>query len=190
MINLLPYNVKENVAYSKYNSRLVALVGIVVLVGIGMIGVQYATLVYTTNEKKRIEGDIASTNQEIVNRKKSEEVAKKINERLKALNAITNTRIIFSKVIADLGNTVPERAVVQDISLTGDEKKPVKVTVIGDTYEKMLLVREKIVASERFTGVDIESIKSEKPGIWEGQYSLGIALTDKKPATKAPGDKK
>jgi type II secretory pathway component PulL len=70
-----------------------------------------------------------------------------------------------------LAKVLPKGVSIDSITLTGDDKKPVRVTVTGNSYESILMFREAMVTSPRISGVDLGNIQSSG-----GTYSAGVVI--------------
>jgi Tfp pilus assembly protein PilN len=87
--------------------------------------------------------------------------AKDASERLNAIKFVQDTQTKFSTLIADVAKILPQGVSIDKVTLTGDDKKPVRLQVSSKSYEAILALRNSLVASSRISGADIESINQK-----------------------------
>ncbi len=158
MINLLSPDIKEQMHYAKLNRRVLGYLRMLVLVLIVLTAIFGVTLYFLGQQANALTRDVADKQQTIAshapNVKKSREAA----DRLTAIKTIQSTQTRFSLLLDDLAKVLPQGVAIVSITLTGDDTKPVRVTVTGDSYNSMLAFRDAAANSPRISGVDLENI--------------------------------
>lgn len=159
MINLLPPAIKTDLRYSRYNAMMVRYViaGIVLtlLLGATFVGAR----IYLANELKTINGEVAESNLKIAGFSTVQKQAAEVNSRAKSIQTIQLTQARFSLLLSDLAQATPQGVTINQIILTGDDKKPVRVSATAKNYESAVAFREGISHSPRISAADIESIQ-------------------------------
>lgn len=170
MINLLPPDFKEQVAYSKRNALLVRYVILVVIVAAALSGGLVAARYYLDAQITASDVRLAARQKEIQPYKGVEAQAKIVNGRLAAVQDIQKSQTHFSLLLSDLAKATPQGVQLTGISLTGDDKKPVRVQAKAVDYKTALSFRDSIVQSPRIGAADIESITQN------GMYTISVAF--------------
>ncbi len=173
MINLLPPHLKEEIAYSKRNALMrryvvVALVLAVVLVG-GLLGGRY----YLNRQVANTNAAIAVKQRQIAQYAGLANQASTLGERLTAIGAIQKNQAKFSELLSNLAAVMPQGTAISSLTLTGNDKQPVQLTVAATNYANALAFRDSIIASKRISAADIESIT---PGAVAGTYNVIVTF--------------
>ena len=164
MINLLPPAYKEAVHYSKLNASLRGYVVIIISVSIALAGALVGTRYVLNQQIDAANKRLADKQIEIDSRKSREAEAKKLGDRLISIQNIQKNQAKFSVLLADLANYMPSGTAISSIGLTGDDKKPVKLTVNAVDYKTALGFRDSIAKSKRISAADIEDIHGTPVG--------------------------
>ena len=174
MINLLPPTIKEEMRYSRYNALLVHY--LTLSVGIGIVAI--ATLIggryYLDGRVSATERQIADTQTTIDQQGQLQADAKKISSRIASIEAIQKNQAHFSQLLIDLSNSMPKGTVISSIGLTGDDKKPVKLTVFALDYNSAVAFRDSIVQSKRVSGADIQLIQANTDSKYTVEITFGF----------------
>lgn len=120
MINLLPPDVKQNIAFARYNTKLVrwalafivAIVGICVVVVVGLAYMRESVSSYTIQ--------ISKTQGQLKLQKLDETQAKVegISTSLKLVLQVLGQEVLFSKLIKQVGATIPANATLTDLKIS------------------------------------------------------------------------
>lgn len=161
MINLLPPTFKQEVKYSHRNAALLhylIIVAVVFVVVAGsLVGARHLLNQRITETDKRI----AEKQLEITNYKTLEGDASKITARLNSIQAVQKSQARFSVLLSDLAEYLPAGTAITSMTLTGDDKKPVRLTATATNYDTALGIRDGIARSARISAADLEDIKLE-----------------------------
>ena len=175
MINLMPPDLKEQIRFAKLNRVVLHYMWVVVavvLVLAGIFGGAYYLIVAQTNA---IASDVATKQGEITSQRSALlPKAQDASERLSAIKFVQDTQTKFSLLISDLVKVLPQGVKLENLSLTGNDKAPVTVTVTADTYDEILALRNALVTSPRISAADIVSINGAGTNHWEGSLVLSF----------------
>jgi Tfp pilus assembly protein PilN len=165
MINLLPPHVKEGIAFAKRNAvgigylkLMLILVSVLTACFVGA-GIYLDQRIHATSTSYQQKQD------QIASYKKVEDEAKIINERVAAIKSIQDSQPRFTTLLSDIAKAMPKNASLTNLTLTGDDKKPIRVTATADSYATAVALRDSLASSPRISGVDIESVSSTKDGV-------------------------
>ncbi len=179
MINLLPPELKTQITYSHYNRTLLRLIAtalaVMLLLAGSLAGGYYYLHLQTTHAREELRDKQA----QVENYKELQAKTKVINARLASIRAIQKDQAKFSVLLNDLAQYMPQGTAITSITLTGDDKQPIRLTVKAVDYKVALSFRDSIARSKRISAADIESVKATNPG-----YAVVVAFAF------SPGDAK
>lgn len=168
MINLLPSDRKEEIRFAKLNRIVLRYLRLVLVLIIIIGGILGGTIYYLGVLNARAATDIAAKNQELTAGAPFIKQAKDVSDRLLAIKTIQASQTRFSLLLNDLAKVLPQGVAIDTITLTGDDTKPVRIAVSGNTYNSMLAFRDAVAKSTRIIGVDLESISQDTSGFHAG----------------------
>jgi Tfp pilus assembly protein PilN len=157
-INLLPQQTKEQVQFAKHNRVVLGYLFLVVVVlGIcgGLFGWAWLNL---DRREQDFQKQLVQRQNDIAGFKGVEDEAKSANARLSAIKTIQGSQSRFSLLLADLGKYTPKGVFISNINLTGDDKKPVRITADADTYANGVALRDAMASNPRISAADLETI--------------------------------
>ncbi|HEX7259495.1 MAG TPA: hypothetical protein VF272_01020 [Candidatus Saccharimonadia bacterium] len=161
MINLLPPEIKTQVAYSRYNRSLLRYLWLTLLLALILAGSLLAATYFLNQDIKRIDTDLAAKQHQIKAYESLQAKAKATGARLASIGTIQKNQAKFSILLADLAQYMPQGTAISSIILTGDDKQPVRLTVNAVDYKTALSFRDSIARSPRISAADIENIKRQ-----------------------------
>ena len=174
MINLLPPTTKEQIRYAKLNRVIVGYLWLTVLVILVLGGLFGGAYYLISQQYASISNDVATKESQLSSEKRSVlPQAQDASQRLTAIAYVQDTQTHFSQVIADLADLFPVGVHLQGITLNGNDKAPVNITVTSDSYDNVLALRNSLATSPRLSGVDIVNIGSSG-GIWTGTLVIAF----------------
>jgi Tfp pilus assembly protein PilN len=167
MINLLPPDLKEQIRFAKLNRMALRYLRVVVAVVV-VLGVIFAGALYLVKQQAAGVGTDVSSSQQTIDSLNSSVIplAQDASNRLTAIQYVQSTQTHFSKVISDLASVLPQGVTIDSLTLNGNTKLPVTMSLTANTYDEALAVRNALATSPRIAYVDLESIA--------GQTSSGI----------------
>jgi Tfp pilus assembly protein PilN len=173
MINLLPTDLKEQIYFAKLNRKAVGYLKLSILVVI-VLGVLFGgSLVFLDSQSIKIAKEVAKTEIEIAATQPFRTEAIGVSARINSIKEIQATQTRFSILLDDIAQILPAGVSIDSISLTGNDKTPVKLSVTGGTYESVLELRDALVTSARISGADIENI-SKSGTTYTGSVVIGF----------------
>lgn len=158
MINLLPPAIKEEIAYSKRNAVMRNYVILVVTITIMLAGLLLGTRYYLNSQIAAKQQDLDTKQAQIDKYTTVENKAAALNSRLATIKSIQTSQSKFSVLLSDLAKYMPVGTALTSITLTGNARLPVQVTVVANGYATALSFRDSIIRSKRISAADIESI--------------------------------
>jgi Tfp pilus assembly protein PilN len=171
MINLLSSSRKDEIRFAKLNRIVLRYLRLVILLIIVIGGILGATLLYVGAMKAHVVADVAVKNQAIAAASPFMKQAKDASDRLIAIKTIQASQTRFSVLLVDIAKVLPQGVGIDTITLTGDDTKPVRIAVTGNTYNSLLAFRDAVATSARISGVDLESISNDSSG-----YHAGVVI--------------
>jgi Tfp pilus assembly protein PilN len=176
MINLLPGDIKEQIAFSKRNKvllRYVRLSVFAMLACTGLLGFSYLRL---RTQQTEADKQLGVRQVEVAKYKDLEKNAKNVNARIAAIKSIQATQSHFSSLLEDLGRVTPPSVVITSIALTGDDKKPVRISGTTPTLSAVAAFHDALQQkSARIAAADIENVGRDE----KGNYSFGLSIAFK-----------
>jgi hypothetical protein len=175
VINLLPPEQKEQIRYSKLNRMALTYVRVLLLVIIVIGGIFGAAIYWVGQTTAKVESDVAEKTVHLAELNNSfVPKAKDASDRLAAIKFVQTSQTRFSAVVADIAKVVPQGVSIDAMTLTGDDKTPVRLTVSSSSYAGALALRNALTTSPRVAGADIETISSNS-----GTYSASVVIAFK-----------
>lgn len=175
MINLLPSDQKEQIRYAKLNRTALGYVRVLVAVVV-VLGAIFGGAIYQVGKQTdAITADVAAKTATIAALNISfTPKAKDASDRLAAIKYVQTSQTKFSAVIADIAKIVPQGVSIDTMTLTGDDKVPVRISVTASSYAGALAFRNALITSSRIAGADLETISSTSGSSY--QTSVVIAF--------------
>ncbi len=136
MINLLPNDIKDEVIFARHNNALrnwifaclAALAGVVVIIAAGQLFIYQSTQTW----QKQVDTTRAELGAE-----KLEDTQKKITEisdSIKLSLQVLSREILFSKLISQIGNTIPDGSALQGLTINTSQSG-VDITAVATDYQ-------------------------------------------------------
>lgn len=176
MINLLPPQVKAEITYSRRNTVMLRYLGMTIIVAIVAAGMFWYGHQLAKDLTGQADERTSSKELTIASFSKLEANAATLNARLTSISTIQKNQAKFSVLLADLAQYMPQGTSVSSITLTGEDNKPVRLTVGATDYKTALSFRDSITRSKRISAADIESINEQTtPG--NGAFQVVVTFT-------------
>lgn len=173
MINLLPPAIRESMRFGRYNVRAVAYAWII-FGSFGLITAAFGgTWYYLRLQEHQLDLSLSDQQAQIASYAPFQKDANAAAGRLASIKSIANTQTRFSVLLTDLAKVIPLGVTIDSITLTGDDKKPLRVSVTASTYETALAFRDAIISSPRIIGADLESVAKQPD---KGNFSASISF--------------
>ena len=165
MINLLPSTMKEQIKYAKYNRVALSYLRGIALAAV-IIAAIFAGAIYWINKQTTgITSDVTQKQATIAGIDHTFlPTAQDVSNRLNAIKYVQQTQTHFSSVIADIAKVLPQGVTITAMTLTGNDKMPVSISVTATSYAAALALRDDLATSPRIAGADLETISSSDGG--------------------------
>jgi Tfp pilus assembly protein PilN len=175
VINLMPPDLKSQIRFAKLN-RLALRYLRVMFVVVVVLAVVFGGALYLLREQtNKVASDVTTKQKDI--EKISKDFlpkAQDASERLNAIKFVQDSQTKFSVLIADLVKVLPKDTDLETVVLTGDEAKPVQMTVSTKTYDQVLALRKALAEkSTRIANADVVNIVQVQGG-WTGTLVIGF----------------
>lgn len=176
MINLLPPQLQADIRFAKLNVRLSRILVLLLIAGIGLAAVTLVIRSAATNRLRATEQQLAQRTSNIGEFDDVRSQVQVLEAKLNLVSQLLTDKTQYSQLLADLGAIIPPGARITLVSLTGDEKEPLEITMITASFSQAAQVRAALEASPRFTFVDIQSLsRNEETGAITAQYTATFA---------------
>jgi Tfp pilus assembly protein PilN len=173
VINLLPTTIKDQLGFARRNAELVKYFKLLVVLLLILAGAFAGGLIYLHNRTAQADKDLKAEQAKIATYKNIENQVKTVNSRIKTLKTLSAGQSHFSAVLADLAAHTPKGASITALTLTGDDKKPVRISANADSYTTAADFRATLATSPRINAVDIESVTNPTAG----QYHVELVVS-------------
>ncbi len=179
MINLLPSDLKLELAYSRRN-RVIANYIALALGGFGLAALTlWGTRFYLGQRLGGLNAQLQDQRQQIDQLQSIEGPARTLKARLDLIKALQTDQAHFSALLSDLAKVTPKGAYITQIALTGDATKPVRISANAGSYAAAVTLRDGLAASPRIAAADIVSVSNAA-----GTFHIDINLAFKPGAAK------
>ena len=158
MINLLPPDQKEQMRYARLNRLAISYLKVLVLVVVVLAMVFAGAFYYLNRQVAGVTQDISEKEANIASYKVFQKTAQEASDRLTSIKTIQASQTRFSALLADLAKVLPKTVSLDSITLTGDDKKPVRFAITATSYQAVLEFRNALQGAPRISGVDLENI--------------------------------
>ncbi|MBI4101049.1 hypothetical protein HY441_01070 [Candidatus Microgenomates bacterium] len=164
MINILPPDIKQQINYSKRNVRLLRYLLLSALV-LGLVLVLVGgSYIYANRQIKQLEKTLATRQQERQDYKDIEAKVQTLQSNLGLIEKLFTEKTKFSVLLNDLSAVLPDGSYINEITLTGDDKKPLEMIVTVDSFNKAAETRNALIQSARIKSADIQTITKNDAG--------------------------
>ncbi len=179
MISLLPPDVKRNISYARRNAKLVRWLSALGLGIAGTIIVVLVGLFYMQQQTTSLQKQVSQTTDEL-NAQKLPETQKQVEDissSLKLVVQVLSREILFSKLLKQIGSSIPAKASLTGISLskiTGG----IDLTAIAADYNTatQVQVNLKDPANKIFDKADIVNITCSSASGADPRYPCTVTI--------------
>ena len=175
-INLLPPQIKEQLAYSKRNIHLRRYVVLLALVAVSLASLIAGVYWYSGQQVDRLSQTLSDRQKQRSAYKDTEAKLQSLQSSVGLIEKLFTEKTQFSSVLGDLAAVLPSGTYIDSISLTGDDKKPLKLLVTADTLTQAGLVRNALLESTRISDIDIQSINKDEA---TNKYAVDLVIAFK-----------
>lgn len=161
MINILPPETKEQLRYSRLNvvagRYLIVVLVIASVVALTLFGSHW----FAAQQIAQLEADIEATEEEVAAYEETEDAVEDLNAKLNAIEELMEQRPQFAVLLEDIAAVLPSGAYINGISLSEEIDQPLTLQVTTQSQQQAVSVQDELLASERISSADIQSISDE-----------------------------
>lgn len=174
MINLLPPQVKEQLAFAKLNAVVMRYLKVVTALIIVLAVAFGGTYVYLSQRISGIDTELANKQAVVDSYKPTQKAAKVLNDRVAAIKSIQNAQPRFSKLLDDIAKFTLKGTSITSLALTGEDNKPLVISATAQSYSEAVSLRDALATSGRISGADIQSIADQGDGTFKVDIVIGF----------------
>ena len=175
MINLLPLDTRTERQYGRKNRILVvyvfALLVTALLVAIVMLG----GLTFFGTDSNALKNEIEQNKVTIATLQTKTTDLNKTVAKLDTVNSLYESGIYFSELVPKIGSLLPEGAILNALSLTGESTDTLNLDVDLESAELTAVLLRNLIDSDLFEAADIGSINPK--GIDAGRYQFSTSVS-------------
>jgi hypothetical protein len=177
MINLLPTESRTSLRMARYNVLLVRyLVGLACVV-VFMGAIFGAGYLYTDNERKMIENEVAARRADIDKNSETIKSAKAFSDNLTLAKSILADQLVYSDMIVKITNVLSKGIILEDLSLDGSSAGSVfSLNAKAKTREDALIFKDALNKSDYFADASINSIDDSGVGTDAYRFKVRISV--------------
>lgn len=175
MINLLPYDAKQEIRAARTNIILMRYINVlaIAIIFLGVVGFSIYTVLIDT--KTSAENTIKDNRAKASSYTTSENEAAALKNSLSSAKVVLDKEIRYSKVITGIAALMPSGTVLDSLSLsTTSFGAPTTLTVFAKTTANALAVKDSFQASPLFSNVAFVSISSASA---QSSYPITASLS-------------
>lgn len=173
MINLLPPAVKAERSYGRKNAALFKYLFVVIQVALLIAGTTIGGFVYGNARLNQLNREHAELETQLGAVKSIEEDAKSLRDKLTALKTLFASETNYVSLLQDIEAAIIPGSRLTALELTGREKEALEMTFLVTNEIKAAELKQSLEASDRFSFVDIQSIRPSPQGV-EVDYRLSF----------------
>lgn len=179
MINILPPEFKEQVAYSRRNVSARHYLIAIILIGMVVGGVLAAVHWYANREMAQREATLESIERDIDQFSETEKAVDNLNQQLSSIESLLEQRPQFSVILEDLASVLPRGSFINGISLTEDIELPLNLLITTSSRSEAIAVRDSLLTSDRISAADIQRISApSEDGTVDIDIVIGFDIDD------------
>ncbi len=135
MINLLPAEIKNDIAYARKNAFLLQLCAVLLSIISGIAVITIAGIFYMNQSKSLYNKQIQTAQVEIKNQKLEtiQKQAEDISSNLKLTTQVLSREVLFSKLIKQIGAAMPANTALSDLKI-GKTEGGIDLTAVASDY--------------------------------------------------------
>jgi len=184
-VNLLPPEVKKEIAQAKKNRQIRALFFKTFLLLLLVLLISLAAWFYFDNTLKKTSSELKTKEGSIVQFGTIEEKSKKIAERLDSIRQIEENTNHWSGVMAEIQKIIPNGIYLSSVKMDEDSKNRGQISGFAESKQNVAALRDAMDKSNKFQYVDIENSSTSNDPIKKREVeSFTISFSLEKGALK------
>jgi Tfp pilus assembly protein PilN len=158
MINILPPALKQQQRYGRYNYQLWHYLLLAALLLVLLAVVIGGSFWYAGQQGRSYEATLKQKQAENQQYAEVEKNVQNMQSNVALIEKLFNEKTQYSRLLSDIGGLLPPGAYVSKISLSGDDKKPLEMSAVVNSFNDAAVARNSLASSPRFKTVDIQTI--------------------------------
>lgn len=158
MINLLPLDVRSERQYGRKNRILVGYVVALLLTALLVASVMLGSLSFFGTDESAIMNEIDANTITITSLQSQTTEINKTVSRLNTVDELYESGITFSTLVPEIGSLMPEGAVLNGLSLSGENTDALNLDIDLERPELAAVLIRNMVDSELFEAADIGNL--------------------------------
>lgn len=160
--NLLPPDIKKDIAQSKENAKALRFVWLTLMVLIIVVAIALGLWYYFTQSLNSTTADLTNRQEATKKYGTLEEKAKKLAERITTIKMINGKTNHWSGVISEIQKVMPSGVYLTSVRIDSNPKVRAQISGYAKSKQEVAALRDAMDKSEKFEFVDIESSTTEK----------------------------
>jgi len=174
MINLLPYNLRNERKYGRLNQALIGNILVLAATAACLAVILIANAKKLSTAENELQSKIQVNEQRIKELKNNSANTDAIAKKLSEVNQLYEQNVRFSELIPDIGNLLPSGTRLNGLSLDGlGNSTPLSLDVDLASPELAAVLTTNLIESDLFVAADITTISARDAG----QYSYSAQIT-------------
>lgn len=179
MINLLPPDIKQNVSFARRNTILVKWASVLMLAILGVVIISTAGFIYLRQTTNTQEIQLKQAQNEL-KAKKLEETQKHVQElsnSLKLVTQVLSREILFSKLITQIGSTMPANTSLSSLNIDKVEGG-IDLTAVSTDYNSATQIQVNLADPENkiFDKADLVSVNCNSGSSVDPKYPCTVII--------------
>lgn len=179
MINLLPYEYKDEIRAARTNVVLVRYITILLLAALVLGGLVVGAYAALNDTKAHAEVKAAENTTRLTQFQETKFRADGFRSDLATAKTILDSNISFSKLIYEIADTVPTGVVLDDLTLDPAAfGSSVTMNASAKTFNDASRLRDAFIANNQvFSNVQVQTIRSSDTSSAGGAYPVKVVLS-------------
>jgi len=177
MINLMPDETKKEIRAARVNVMLARYIFVIIAAFLFLVMLLAGSYVVLTQTKQSAQLLIDSNDTKAAVYSTTKAQVDTLSASLSEARTILDQEILYSKVLANIGQQLPEGTVIGSLNITSANFSgtPLNIDAYAKTNEGAVALREKFQTSPYFTDIKLQSVTDGSTGI--NGYPVKVSLS-------------
>lgn len=180
MINLMPDEIKKEIRAARVNVMLARYIIVIIAAFLFLVMLLAGSYVVLTQTKQSAQLLIDSNDTKAAVYSTTKAQVDALSTSLSQARTILDQEILYSKVLANIGQQLPEGTVIGNLNITSVHFSgtPLTINAYAKTEESATALRQKFQSSPFFTNVKLDSVSNDSAGVsgYPVKVSLSVVL--------------
>jgi len=174
VINLLPLEIRQERQYGRKNRILIGYVFALIITALLVATVMIGNLKFFGTDSSALQNEINENNITITSLQAKTTELNKTVTRLEVVDSLYESGVSFSELVPEIGSLMPEGAVLNGLSLTGNSTDALSLDVDLENPELTAVLVRNLVESDLFEAADVGNIVPK--GVEGSRYKYGTIV--------------